>query len=366
MSVFDKIKERMYKCRKSRSRHLDEKNDIERPGFTPGFLSHQAHLIDPPISLIKDDLKKRQYDMKPLAQRRVDYALSKDEVVTGAHKKSDEAKKKADEHVDKAKKKADEEAKKKRDEVAAAAKKKADEAQKKKNDLSPAAKKKAAEAQKKKDDLAAAAKKNAKNKPDLRSSAQKKADDAKNKLGRGSTAGKKKADNINNKKGSGTPTQMADDSCSRPPHSYNIPYLANPAPDIGRFQNSKESLDSVTTPELNIRSGPFRQYNGGLPPYSYIGREAKKLLNKYWNYAPWHIDCLTKCFDWLDIFSYGDGERKMREVTGGIGLRESFNYFEFSQNWQTDAWVGTAGLNVDTGIAILSSLLQVAYVTKNK
>lgn len=349
MSVFDKIKERMYKCRKSR--HLDDKNDIERPGFTPGFLSHQAHLSSPPTSLIKDNLKKHEYDMKPLAYRRVDYANNKQEVVSsGAQKKAGEAKKKAEDLTDKAKKKADEEAKKKRDELAAAAKKKADEAQKKKNDLASAAKKKVGDT---------------KNKPDLRSSAQKKADDAKNKLGRGSSAAKKKADNINNK-GSGSPKQMADDSCSRPPHSYSIPYLANPAPDIGRFQNSKESLDSVTTPELNMRSGPFRQYNGGLPPYSYIGREAKKLLNKYWNYAPWHIDCLTKCFDWLDIFSYGDGERKLRSVTGGVGLRESFNYFEFSQNWQTDAWVGTAGLHVDTGIAILSSLLQVAYVTKNK
>lgn len=329
MSVFDKIKERMYKCRRSRS--LDE-NDIDTPTFTSRFLNHQSHLVPAPASLMKDDLKKKQADLRPLAQRRVDYSN------TG--------------------------------ELSPTALKKAEEAKKKKSDLTSAAKKKADEAQKKKDELAAAAKKKLsdakKKQADLRSSAQKKADDAKNKLGRGSSSTKKKADNVNYKKGTPTPMQDADDSCSQPAHSYTIPYIANPAPDIGRFQESKESLDSVTSPETNMRSGPFRQYNGGLPPYSYIGREAKKLLNKYWNYAPWHIDCLTKCIDWLDIFSYADGEHNLGKVTGGVGLRQSFNYFEFSQNWQTDAWVGTAGLNVDTGLALLSSLFQIAYITKDK
>lgn len=103
-----------------------------------------------------------------------------------------------------------------------------------------------------------------------------------------------------------------------------------------------------------------------LPIYQTIGWEAKRCLNKGYDISAWHIDCTTNTKNWLNIFSFGDGEPKMSAVSGGVGVRETFGIFEMSQNWQTDGWIGTLGANMTTAYGLLSYLFKCAYLTDDK
>lgn len=106
-----------------------------------------------------------------------------------------------------------------------------------------------------------------------------------------------------------------------------------------------------------------------MPTYYNIGWLAKKCLHKYYHYGAWHLNCTSTEFNdinWLSMFSFGDVGQKFEYATGGIGVRETFDIFELSQSWQTDAFVSTIGCIYESTVGILSSLLKGAYVTDNE
>lgn len=106
-----------------------------------------------------------------------------------------------------------------------------------------------------------------------------------------------------------------------------------------------------------------------MPTYYNIGWLAKKCLNKYYNIGAWRLNCTSTEFNninWLSMFSFGDVSQKFEQATGGIGVRETFDIFELSQSWQTDAWVSTMGCIYESAVGILSTLLKTAYVTVNE
>lgn len=110
----------------------------------------------------------------------------------------------------------------------------------------------------------------------------------------------------------------------------------------------------------------YRQLDDGMPTFSGLGWLARKCLKNGYDLNGWRINCSTNCRQWLNIFSFGEGERNMRSVTGVVGFRESTEIFEMSQSWQTDGWVSTTCVDVDTAVGVLTSLLKCAYFTKEK
>lgn len=114
------------------------------------------------------------------------------------------------------------------------------------------------------------------------------------------------------------------------------------------------------------RKTPYRQLDDGMSTFSGLGWLARKCLKNGYELNGWRTNCSTNCKPWLNMFSFGEGERNMKSITGVVGFRESTEIFELSQSWQTDGWVSTNCVDVETDIGVLTSLLKCAYLTKEK
>lgn len=136
--------------------------------------------------------------------------------------------------------------------------------------------------------------------------------------------------------------------------------------DDGRYSDARRSTKQRRSSFRSVPDKPEApksdsSYDSTLM-YRTIGWEAKKCLTKGYDIGAWHLDCTTTSNNWLNIFSFGDGEPKMRGVTGGVGVRETFGKFELSQSWQTDGWIATIGASSETAYGLISSLFKFAYV----
>lgn len=136
--------------------------------------------------------------------------------------------------------------------------------------------------------------------------------------------------------------------------------------DSGKRRSTHQRRSSFRAVSDKAEAPTTESSFDGTIMYRTIGWEAKKCLKKGYDIGAWHLDCTTTSNNWLNMFSFGDGQPKMSSVTGGVGIRETFGMFELSQSWQTDGWIGTMGTSTDTAYGLISSLFKFAYVNNDK
>lgn len=134
------------------------------------------------------------------------------------------------------------------------------------------------------------------------------------------------------------------------------------APDLAKLASNRR----LSVPRKKKRKAPYRQLEDGMPTFSDLGWLAKKCLKFGYELNGWRTSCSTRSRKWLNMFTFGEGERKMKSVTGGVSFRESTEIFDMTQSWQTEGWVSTNSINIETVIGVLTSMLKCAYLTKEK
>ncbi|XP_030557357.1 voltage-dependent anion-selective channel-like [Drosophila novamexicana] len=138
-----------------------------------------------------------------------------------------------------------------------------------------------------------------------------------------------------------------------------------------RFTLKKKKREGSNAEDDEPRSSsdgeviPKQPLEGEMPTFFHVGKWAKQCLTTGYDFGAWHIDCTTNVSEKLGLYSFGSARPDVRNVAGGVGIREKLGIFNLYQTWQTNGLLSTLGVRTEAAGGLANAMLRATYIPQN-